>query len=215
MAAQSFVGDILGMQEIPLDQSEKGQVGYLPNGYEGTDVGVSTATTIAGGDTRVFSIMVQESNVRVVPNITPPPAPRGCALHLRRVVDGSIWTALDRRASFQQWYDGVVVDASYLTERADVATLERDAAYLKRRNIGISVDASASINLFPQFRLLNNSQDPADEPYARMQAFFVTLLERMSVLGAYDLYVSLHRCVCVCVSVCVCLCVCVCVCVHG
>ena len=51
---------IESMNEIELDQSEKGMVGYLPDGYEDSNLGNSTPTTIAGGDTRLYRIVLSK-----------------------------------------------------------------------------------------------------------------------------------------------------------
>jgi len=37
-------GKVIKVAEYLLDQSEKNKTGYLPDGYEGTDLGVSTIT---------------------------------------------------------------------------------------------------------------------------------------------------------------------------
>jgi hypothetical protein len=61
-AITSNIGAIASLTEIAINSSAKTAVGYLPDGYQGTALGNSTATTIAGVDTRVFRVVVNETD---------------------------------------------------------------------------------------------------------------------------------------------------------
>lgn len=180
-------GVVTIIREILLDQSEKGQVGYLPDGYSGTDIGNSTDTTIAGGDTRLFVVSLSSSNIQLLPKSTPKPRPVGIALHLHRV-KYSIRNEVLLRPTFFQHYDSVVVDCSYISG-TDTALLMDERNWLKQQNITIYVDGSSSIDLFPHLRMVNNSFIAFN---ASMQ-YFLNLIAKMAVLGSHDVILSLHR----------------------
>ena len=114
----SPVGDITKITEYQLDQSEKSQVGYLPDGYQGTDLGVSTDHTIAGVDTRLFSITLQTDSVKIIKKVTPKPRPNGIVLHLWQISD-SLMNEIHRRPTFFQHFDSVIVDYSYVISKDD------------------------------------------------------------------------------------------------
>ena len=102
-------GTVAIIREVALDQSEKGQVGYLPDGYSGADIGNSTDTTIAGGDTRLFVVSLSSNSIRLLPKSNPKPRPIGVSLHLHHVTH-SIRHEVLLRPTFSQHYDSIVVD---------------------------------------------------------------------------------------------------------
>ena len=178
-------GELKDVQEIELDQSEKGQVGYLPDGYENTDIGKSTPTTIAGGDTRLFRVTANLTLTRI--NKTQPkPRPRGISLHLRHT-ELSIRREILIRPTFFQHYDSVVIDYSYLITK-DEEFLSSERVWLTTQGVTVYVDASPSINLFPTLRLTNDAPDLYNESMRALTA----LLDKMNVVGSRDLIISLH-----------------------
>jgi hypothetical protein len=58
----SNVGAIISLVEVPIATDVKNSTGYLPDGFQGYDIGASTNTTIAGADTRVFFVVVDETD---------------------------------------------------------------------------------------------------------------------------------------------------------
>lgn len=186
----SYGRDVELIQEIPLDQSEKGAVGYLPDGYEDADIGKSTSTTIAGGDTRLFRVRVKhlegQSDVKYMPKASPKPRPKGIGLHLRHL-EHSIRYEVLKRPTFFQHYDSVVVDYSYLISK-DNNFLVDDGQWLSQQSVIIYVDASPSINLFPTLRFVTD--DPAT--YNKTVASLTSLMHKMNILGSHDLIISLH-----------------------
>lgn len=182
----SRCGQVESVHELPLDQSEKGAVGYLPNGLEATDPGRSNDTTIAGGDVRIFRIKVDETGVEEIPRMAPPPRPKGRLLPLRNC--RSIREAILVRPTFFQYLDGVTVDWRYLRER-NSRTLQHEAGWIRRQGLRVLVDLTSGLNLFPDLRLVDN--DPPR--FAASMAVVDDILEKMTALGAKDLIVSLHR----------------------
>ena len=180
-------GKITSLEEIPLDQSEKGAEGYLPDGFEGADIGHSTNTTIAGGDTRLFVVTLSSDLLHFLPKVQPKPRPIGVALHLRHI-DHSIRYEVLLRPTFFQHYDSVVVDYSYLITKDD-EFLKQESRWLKQQNLSVCVDASPSIDLFPNLRLVNNSAVAFNESFQSLLA----LIRKMNALGSTDLILSLHR----------------------
>ena len=121
LAIASRLGPVASVVELPLDQSEKAAVGYLPHGFEGADVGASTNATIAGGDTRVFVVTLasDRSTALAVP-AGPPPEAAWAARRLLRLQPGTgdLRRALLARPSFDASFGGVLVDSGYLAARA-------------------------------------------------------------------------------------------------
>ncbi len=102
---ESRCGPLSSLEELSLDQSEKGQPGYCPTGFAAlrqaqdrpcpasvgrpersrgaaNDGGANDDRTIAGGDLRLFAARVDERGVTCVPRSSPPPRPRNRLLAL-------------------------------------------------------------------------------------------------------------------------------------
>ena len=182
----SRCGDVMEIEELAVDQAAKSAVGYLPTGMEGADVGTSDAGTIAGGDVRLWRVRVREEGVLEIPHTAPPGRPRGRALPLRggRTIKEEILA----RPTFFEWFDGAAVDWRYVNER-DAAALEREAGWIARQGLRLYVDLSSGLNLFPDLRLVNNDE----REFAASMAAIDGVLAKMSVLGARNLILSLHR----------------------
>lgn len=178
-------GKVGSIQEIVLDNSEKGHVGYLPDGYENTDTGKSTTTTIAGGDTRLFAV---KANLPItkLDKIQPKSRPRKISLHLRHI-ELSIRREILTRPTFFEHYDSVVIDYSYLITK-DVEFLNTERVWLRTQGVKVYVDASPSINLFPGLRLTNDAPDWYNDTITAI----TVLLSKMNALGCQNLVISLH-----------------------
>lgn len=182
----SQCGEIESLRELPLDQSEKGAVGYTPEGVDPATLGRNTDTTIAGGDVRIFAVKVRETNVVEIAHVRPPARPHGRFLPLRKL--SSLKKEILARPTFFEHFDGVVVDWRYLHDR-EPAALTAESGWLKRQGLRIAVDLSSGIDLYPTLRLIDNL--PAD--YANSMATIADVLAKMEILGARDLILSLHR----------------------
>ena len=175
------------LQEVALDQAEKGQVGYLPDGYQGSPLGNSTATSIAGVDTRLFSVSLADSaSLHFLPRTQPKPAPSGVGLHLRNIRH-SIRHEVLLMPSFFQHFSSVVVDSDYLTSQ-DEAFLKIEGAWLESQGLAVLVDATPSINLFPGLRMVRDSMGLHNTTIAT----FTSMLHKMAALGSHNLTLSLH-----------------------
>ncbi len=181
----SRCGQIKSIRELALDQSEKAQPGYLPEGLT-ADIGVSDQDTIAGGDIRIFRIRIEEQGIHPIPQITPPSRPRGRALPLRGM--RSIKEEVLRRPSFFEHYDAVVVDWRYVHERQQ-GGLEEESAWLKLQRLSMIVDFTSGINLYPNLRLIDN----LPQSYATSLAIVGDVLNKMPTLPAQDAIFALHR----------------------
>lgn len=182
----SRYGQIESLRELPLDQSEKGAVGYTPEGIDPATLGRNTDTTIAGGDVRIFAVKVRETNVVEIAHVRPPARPHGRFLPLRKL--SSLKEEILVRPTFFEHFDGVVVDWRYLHDRAPAA-LAAESGWLQRQGLRIAVDLSSGIDLYPTLRLIDNL--PAD--YQVSMATIADVLAKMEILGARDLILSLHR----------------------
>jgi hypothetical protein len=129
LAITSRLGPVATVEELVLDVSEKGAVGYLPHGFEGVDVGNSTATTIAGGDTRLFRVTLASDASTVVPGgegpSVPAPGPEwgwvGRRLLRLQAGGADIRRHVLARPGFLATFGGVVVDWRYLQARSAAA----------------------------------------------------------------------------------------------
>ncbi len=179
-------GEVESIQEVLLDQSEKTAVGYLPEGIHGARLGTNGKDRIAGGDVRIFSIRLSERDVGVIPHIVPPPRPLRRALPIRNAV--LIKEEILKRPTFFQNYDSVVVDWKYLWERKPEA-LRKEAQWIGLQNLRVMVDLTSGIDLYPQLRLIDNSSPD----YADSRAVIRDVMDKMQILRARDLILSLHR----------------------
>ncbi len=179
-------GTLRTVEEITLDQREKGQAGYWPTGMGNHDGGPSTDQSIAGGDVRVFRVTIAEQDVRCLPEVQPPPRPRDRFLALRGIE--SLQDAIHVRPTFFHHFDGVKMDWKYVASR-DRAQIERERGWLARQQVRLIVDFSADINLFPGLSLLNNLPDRHAESLRAMD----DALDKAARLGATEALITLHR----------------------
>ncbi len=182
----SHCGPIREIRELPMDRSERSAVGYLPEGVSGAGLGRNTASTIAGGDMRIFHVRVAEQGVAEIPHALPPPRPADRFLNLRRVA--SLKEAILRRPTFFHHYGGAVVDWRYL-RRSTLDALRQEARWVRQQGLKLLVDLSSGLNLYPDLRLVNN--DPP-EYRASMEAIR-EILRKSAALGARGLILTLHR----------------------
>jgi hypothetical protein len=182
----SLCGPMESLREVPLDQSEMGAVGYLPEGVDGTLLGRNTDSTIRGGDFRIFAVRVKESGIEVIPHQPPPPRPRGRALPLRH--PSSVKEEILARPTFFEHLDGVVLDWRYLRDH-EKAVLQQETGWIHRQGLRVFVDVSSGLNLYPMLRLVDNV--PAD--YEESMTAMANVMAKMKALGSRDLVLSLHR----------------------
>jgi len=181
----SRCGKIESVRELPLDQSEKGAEGQIPEVVEASQLGRGSDSRIAGGDVRIFAVTVKERGVEEIAHVSPPPQHRNI-LPLRKVT--SIKEEILSRPTFFEHFDGVCVDWRYLHER-EKAALQAEAGWLKRQRVRVVVDLSSGVDLYPTLRLLDNV--PAD--YQTSRTAISNVLAKMEILGARDLILALHR----------------------
>eukprot|EP01052_Picozoa_sp_SAG31_P017499 SAG31_NODE_1198_length_9441_cov_3.648897_10_plen_816_part_00 len=172
ISARNGLGDIVSIVEVHVGGDEVGKrtPGWHPTGFEQTDTGISSRTTIAGLDQRVFRVKVRNSKVAPVSDdlVAPPALPIKRALPLSQST-GSIQEAVLTRPSFFDHWDAVVVDWEYvLTTEAQQLVEEGRFACLQK--LKIIVDFTSGLNLFPDLRLINNSKIQLKESLAKIQA---------------------------------------------
>ncbi len=182
----SKCGSIASIKELQLDQSEKQAIGYLPETVINPNLGVSSDDSIAGGDIRIFTVKVQEENIKVIAHQNPPNRPADRILTLNNI--NSIKEAVLARPTFFEHYDGVVIDWNYLLKREKDA-LRNESGWINRQGLRVVVDISSGINLYPDLRLIDND---ADE-YAKSMKVIDDILRKMEILQSRDLMLSLHR----------------------
>lgn len=186
LAVSSHCGRLVSLRETPMDRSEKTAVGYLPEGFEGADLGRSDAHTIAGGDVRIFVATVREEGVQAIPHRAPPARPRGRFLGVRG--SRSIKEEVLLRPTFFEHFDGIMVDWRHLANRERLA-LERESGWIDRQKLRVTVDLSSGLNLYPDLRLVSNIA----EEYERSMQAVADVLAKMPLVGSRDLLLCLHR----------------------
>ncbi|MGB9597334.1 MAG: hypothetical protein ACPL7B_13720, partial [Candidatus Poribacteria bacterium] len=182
----SHIGEIKSIKELLLKQSEKQSIGYLPEGFENANIGVSRDNIIAGGDVRVFDVLVNETGIEEIPHIKPIPRQKGMVLPLSDIK--SIKEAILAKPTFFEHFDGVMIDWRYLYEK-EKSILQQESGWIQRQGLRVFVDLTSGINLYPDLRLLNNST----EDYNDSMNIIFTLLDKMKALNSKDLIISLHR----------------------
>lgn len=183
---KSHIGPMESVHEVDLDQSEKGAIGYVPEGLEKIDLGTSGEGTIAGGDIRIFSVRVREEHVEEIPHVSPPPRPRRRYLTLRNI--GMIKEEILARPTFFECFNGVVVDWRYFTQR-EMDQVQKEAGWIARQKLRIIVDLSSGINLFPDLRLVDNVKPD----YRASMDTIKEVMTKSRMLEVRNIILSLHR----------------------
>ena len=181
----SHCGPIESIRELAVDISERGVIGHLPPGIDVESIGANDATTIAGGDIRIFEVRLKQELVEEIPHVSPPPRPRGRILPLRKAC--SIKDEIHARPTFFEHYDGVMVDWRYLASR-DVNVLAEEAGWIGRQGLRVIVDLTSGINHYPELSLVNI----VTEDHAASMKKIDDVLAKMKALGARDLVLSMH-----------------------
>jgi hypothetical protein len=95
---------------------------------------------------------VPQGGINALRQSTMPTAPTGVWLKLPPSVE--LQQSLQRRVTFKQNYDGVLLDWNYFSVRS-TAAVQADAQWLHSQRLHVGVDLSSAINLFPGLRLGN------------------------------------------------------------
>ena len=181
----SDAGKILNITELPLDCSEQQAIGFLPKNIA-DKTGKNSKKTIKGGDIRIFNVKLEEDNTEDIPFIQPVANPVNRGLTLRNI--SSIKEEILLRPTFFQHFDRIVIDWKYLLEK-EKSTLASESGWINRQGLKVIVDFSSGINLFPDLRLTNNDSIE----YNRSMETIKSVIDKMAVLGAGDLILSMQR----------------------
>eukprot|EP00047_Mylnosiga_fluctuans_P021373 m.103995 g.103995 ORF g.103995 m.103995 type:complete len:986 (-) comp8873_c0_seq1:47-3004(-) len=177
-------GTIAALREIAIPDSERNATGYLPAGSEHANLGNDTATTIAGGSVRIFSITLTDSQIKPAPHVAPPPRPTGRGLF---VLDGPLHREVLTRPTFFDHYDTLVADWRWVAG-ASAEALAADARFVGLQNFSLAVDLSSGLNLYPDMRIVKNA---LDDYTASMQMIYLTI-NKTAALGGKHVIVSYH-----------------------
>jgi hypothetical protein len=174
----SNVGTIDSIEEIILRDAALASTafdndpGYCPTGFDHVPRGVSSASTIAGVDQRVFKVLLEAETAVLLPTLRPATAPDHIALPMPDAAD--LRDAISMRPTFRQHFDAVVVDYQYV-ERRTTQQLKIEGRWTFMRGVSILVDFTGGLNLYPDLRLCNNSIE-YEQSIARMRS----VLSKMS-----------------------------------
>lgn len=183
----AFVGNVTKVTEQRIAANEKTAVGYYPTFMENTAPGRDTARTIAPGSARVFVVTLDETEaIAEMPEVVPEPNKTKSTLYLRNIA-GPIKREILKRPTFSRHYDSVMVDWKYLMSRDD-DDLAEQTNFLTVQQIGVLVDLSPGLNLFPDLRFIEN--DERETP--RIRHTLKRLLEKMAIVSAKDIVIANH-----------------------
>jgi hydroxypyruvate isomerase len=181
----SRFGEIESVTELPLDQTEKSELGYLPEVLQGRKM-TDAEGFIAGGDVKLFLVKLKEKNVEVLPDNLPFKTNKARILQLSHI--NSIKEELLKRPTFFEHFDGVLVDWKYFRNR-DAEALKEEAVWINLQKLGITIDLTPGINLYPDLRVINNVQ----EDYDKSLATIFSIMEKGELLGVKNIIVSHNR----------------------
>lgn len=182
----SHCGKITGIKEITLEQSEKGEIGYWPEGKENDKCGKSDNSTIAGGDIRLFRINIQEKNLRTIKPMKPQAPVQNRILAHHDISD--VKETILQWPTFFQHFDGMKLTWRYLHIR-DMNQIKREYQWFERQPLRIFVDFSSGCNLFPDFAFI----DLPGIQYRETLNILRELFTKMKAIGAREAVFSLHR----------------------
>jgi len=182
---EAKTGTITSMKELPIDCSEIKAVGYTPKTVT-CNVGINTKKTIAGGSVRAFKIQLKNANVEIASEVKTVPNKTGRALVLRDIQN--IKEEILSRPTFFEHYDRVVVDWRYLYGKEN-ELLKREAGWINRQKLSVTVDLTSALNLFPDLRIVNNDKSRYDKSMNVMKG----MIDKMTILCADELLISTQR----------------------
>lgn len=182
---KSLIGRIRSIKELKTDKSEVTAVGYTPEIING-GLGEDNNQTIAGGAVRTFHIVIDNPTTTVMPQIEPEANNTGCALVVRNIKN--LKEEVLSRPTFFQHYDRMVVDWRYLEER-ESEQLRTESGWIKKQKLGISVDLTSGLNLYPDLRIVANDSIYYPRSMNRMRR----IIDKMAILGADELIVTSQR----------------------
>lgn len=183
---KSRIGDIESIEEIPIDRSERSTNGFLPEGFERKNLGIHRDNTFAGMDIRIFSVKLRNELACEITHIIP--QRRNEIRYLPLYGTRSIKEEILIRPTFFEHYDGVKIDWRYLQIRTP-EEIKKNAGWLKRHKVRIIVDLTSGLNVYPDLRLVNNNK----VEYEKSMKTIMELIDKMELIGAKDLLVSIHR----------------------
>ncbi|NQT92799.1 MAG: sugar phosphate isomerase/epimerase [Lentisphaerae bacterium] len=184
---QSHLGPIQSIEEMPLDDTEvKQDVGYLPEGFENQEEGLSDNANIGGRDVRVFLVSVEEQGLMCLPPPSPPPRPRDRLLAMEGISD--LKESVLRCPTFFQHFDGIKVDWRYLRDR-DEARIRKEREWFERQKLRILIDFSSDLNFYPGLTLLDTLLPRYEESMDDIERTF----DKMQAMAVSAAVVSLHR----------------------
>lgn len=181
----SLCGPVRKIAELMLGRDMRSAPGFWPHEFQNNDGGPSDATRIAGGDVRLFSVQVDETGMRVLPQQKAPLRPVGRLLALRGIAD--LREEILRRPTFFEHFDGVKLDWTYLLRR-DSEALKRDRSWQERQQLRVVVDFTSGLNHFPDLTLLDLIPGHYADSVARMN----DVLTKMTLAGATHAVIGTH-----------------------
>ena len=183
---ESRIGKITGIRELAIDTSERSATGFLPEGFEKSNVGKHTDKTMAGADVRIFEVRVEETGTEDIAYTRP--NARAKDRFLRMAGTGSLKEQILSRPTFFEHYDGVVLDWRYFFTRSS-ETVRHESSWVKRHKIRVIVDFTSGMNLFPDLRITKNDMPE----YEKSMRYIRETIERAAFFGAKDIIIRGHK----------------------
>ncbi|MBQ9859194.1 MAG: hypothetical protein IJO76_00760 [Clostridia bacterium] len=152
-------------QRIPMEDGADKAVGYYPACVTVSDDPIGEgAYTIAAGDVHLYTVTT-DCGVELQAESNPAPTP---SVGVKMPIGSrSIQDFLLETPSFDQYFDAVLVDATYV-ERTDLETVKKEADYLRRVGIKVAVDLTRLMNWFPDLSFHEKYPKILAESYKRL-----------------------------------------------
>ncbi|MBQ9859189.1 MAG: hypothetical protein IJO76_00735 [Clostridia bacterium] len=186
--AYDLLGDIAAVKEISLADGSPEMVGYYPMNHtvDNDTVLGKGSHTIPALDVQLFEVTLKKP-LTLADEVNPAAPARKCGVKMPADVR-SVKDFLLENPTFDQYFDTVLVDGEYF-ERASEEQVQRDARYLRLKNVKVSVDLTSLCNHFPDFNFETVFPEWQEKSYKRLD----TILDRLFLCPADTVFVTLTR----------------------
>ncbi|MCL1794107.1 MAG: hypothetical protein FWG34_09575 [Oscillospiraceae bacterium] len=174
------------MLEIPSGANECEE--YLPllRETENENGAKSGKYSIKPGDCQIWRVTVIKNPIDVFPESLPETQKKPLFLKIGPCVSAKDF--LLNHPTFSHNFTGVMVEAEYL-DKLDEEAAKKEAHYLKLQKVGLMVDISGMINHFPDFSLIGNIPERAEESIRKI----TEILDKACLYGAEAAIFSSQR----------------------
>ncbi|MCL2815191.1 MAG: hypothetical protein FWD23_11385 [Oscillospiraceae bacterium] len=141
---------------------------------------------IKPGDCQIRRVTVTEKPLNIYPESLPVKQEK--TLFLKIEPSPSIKDYLLNHPTFSHHFKGIMVGSGYF-ERLDKSAAEKEAHYVKLQKVRLMIDFTGMINHFPDFSLIGNIPERAEESINRI----TSVLDKAQLYSAEAIFVTSQR----------------------